>query len=75
MVFAALHGWHKAGSTYSTLQRVRLQRVQRGDGIREYAVDFVCQVADTGAAQVVTDLSSQVPATIAPEVSVVRSAS
>jgi len=72
LVFGALHGWHKVDSAYSTLQRIRLQRMPRGDSMREYAVDFSCQVPQTDAAVVTTDLSSQVPAKYKPSVTVIR---
>lgn len=69
-VFANLHGWHKSGSTYSTLQRVRLQRIKRGDLIREYEIQFSSLVTDTDAAIVTTDMKAQVPSVIKPSVAI-----
>ncbi len=71
-VHAKFHGWHKTDSAYGSLTRAGLRRNRRDDGIREYQILFKTTLKDVSATKPITDLSPQVPDTIAPSVTVVR---
>lgn len=67
-IFAKLHGWHKADSSYGTLSRVGFRRHHRDDGIREYHILFRTILRDDAAKILTKDLHELVPRDIKPEI-------
>jgi hypothetical protein len=68
VIFARLHGWHKAGSSYGTISRVGFRRHHRDDGIREYHILFRTILKASAAAIVTEDKSEFVPSIIKPNI-------